>query len=146
MIFEGRIIISVVMLAMFAGMVLYAFTFPPDARFLPWVIGIPGLVFCIGQLVIELRSAAPPPRPAEERRRELKMFAWFVAIIVGILLFGFVHAGPVLIAAYLYLDWNERPLTIVIAALVAFGIFYGVFEWALELRLFDGFLGRWLPG
>jgi hypothetical protein len=74
------------------------------------------------------------------------MFAWFVAIIVGILLFGFVYAGPVLIAAYLYFDWDERPVTIVIAALVAFAIFYGVFEWALELRLFDGFLGRWLPG
>lgn len=146
MIFEGRIIVSVVMLAIFAGMVLYAFTFPPDARFLPWVIGIPGLLFCIGQLAMELRAQAPEPRPREERRREVTMFAWFVAMIAGILLFGFVYAGPVLIAAYLYFDWDERPLTIVISALVAFAIFYGVFEWALELRLFGGFLGTWLPG
>jgi hypothetical protein len=146
MIFEGRIIVSVVMLAIFAGMVLYAFTFPPDARFLPWVIGIPGLLFCIAQLAIELRSRPPEPRPAREGRRELKMFAWFVAMIAGILLFGFVYAGPALIAAYLYFDWNERPLTVVISALVAFAILYGVFEQALELRLFGGFLGRWLPG
>jgi small-conductance mechanosensitive channel len=141
MIFEGRIIISVVMLALFAGMVLYAFSFPPDARFLPWVIGIPGLLFCIGQLALELRSGKSEARPSEERRRELKMFAWLIAFIVGILLFGFVYAGPVLVAAYLYLDWNERPLTVLISALVAFAIFYGVFEWALELRLFGGFLG-----
>jgi hypothetical protein len=121
-------------------------TFPPDARFLPWVIGIPGLIFCIAQLAIELRSGKSEAREPAERRREWAMFAWLVAFIAGILLFGFVYAGPVLVAAYLYFDWNERPLTCLLAALVAFGILYGVFEWALELRLFDGFLGRWLPG
>lgn len=142
MIFEGRIVISVVMLAIFASMVFYALTFPPDARFLPWVIGIPGLLFCIAQLVIELRREPPEPRAPAERRREFKMFAWFVAIIVGILLFGFVYAGPVLIAAYLYFDWNERPLTVLVSALVAFGIFYGIFERALELYLFEGFIPR----
>jgi hypothetical protein len=141
MIFEGRILVSVIMLALFAGMVLYAATFPADARFLPWVIGIPGLLFCIGQLVLELRRGKSEARAPEERRRELKMFAWLIAFIVGILLFGFVYAGPVLVAAYLYFDWNERPLTVLISALVAFAIFYGVFEWALELRLFGGLLG-----
>ena len=141
MIFEGRILVSVIMLALFAGMVLYAATFPADARFLPWVIGMPGLLFCIGQLVLELRNGKSEARPPEERRRELKMFAWLIAFIVGILLFGFVYAGPVLVAAYLYFDWNERPLTVLISAVVAFAIFYGVFEWALELRLFGGFLG-----
>ena len=146
MIFEGRIVVSLIMLALFAGMVGYAFTFPADARFLPWVIGIPGLLFCIGQLIIELRDRTTEERDPTERRRELKMFAWFVAFIVAILLFGFVYAGPVLVAAYLYFDWDERPLNCLLAALVAFAIFYGVFEWALELRLYDGFLGRWLPG
>jgi hypothetical protein len=146
MIFEGRIVVSVIMLALFAGMVFYAATFPADARFLPWVIGIPGLIFCIAQLVIELRSTEREERESGEIRRELKMFAWFVAFIAAILLFGFVYAGPAMIAAYLYFDWNERPLVAIASALVAFAVFYGVFEWALELRLFDGFLGRWLPG
>ena len=146
MIFEGRILISFIMLALFAGMVGYAYTFPADARFLPWVIGIPGLLFSIAQFIIELRNPATERREPEERRRELKMFAWFVAFIVAILLFGFIYAGPVLVAAYLYFDWNERPLVVIVSALVAFAIFFGVFEWALELRLFDGFLGRWLPG
>jgi hypothetical protein len=146
MIFEGRIVVSAVMLAIFAAMVGYAATFPADARFLPWVIGIPGLVFSIAQFVIELRSGESEARSPEERRRELKMFAWLVAFIVAILLFGFVYAGPALVAAYLYFDWRESPLTVLASALVAFAIFYGVFERALELRLFDGFLGPWLPG
>jgi hypothetical protein len=141
MIFEGRIVISVIMLALFAGMVGYAITFPADARFLPWVIGIPGLLFCIGQLIIEVRSGKSEARPWEERRRELVMFAWLAAFVIGILLFGFVYAGPVLVAAYLYFDWNEKPLVVIISAVVAFLIFYVIFEWALELRLFAGLLG-----
>jgi putative Ca2+/H+ antiporter (TMEM165/GDT1 family) len=145
MIFEGRIAVSLIMLALFAGMVGYAFTFPADARFLPWVIGIPGLLFCIGQLIIELRNRTPEERDPGERRRELKMFAWFVAFIVAILLFGFVYAGPVLVAAYLYFDWHERPIVVVTSAIVAFAVLFGIFEWALELRLFGGFLDRMLP-
>jgi putative Ca2+/H+ antiporter (TMEM165/GDT1 family) len=145
MIFEGRIVVSLIMLALFAGMVGYAFTFPADARFLPWVIGIPGLLFCIGQLIIELRDRTTEERDPTERRRELKMFAWFVAFIVAILLFGFVYAGPVLVAAYLYFDWHERPIVVVTSAIVAFAVLFGIFEWALELRLFGGFLDRMLP-
>ena len=146
MIFEGRVVVSFIMLALFAGMVFYAWTFPADARFLPWVIGIPGLLFSLAQFIVELRTREAEKRSPDERRREVKMFAWFLAFIVGILLFGFVYAGPALIAAYLYFDWNERPMVVAISALIAFGIFYGVFEWALELRLFDGFLAPWLPG
>ena len=145
MIFEGRIVVSLIMLALFAGMVGYAFTFPDDARFLPWVIGIPGLLFCIAQLIIELRDRTSEEREPGERRRELKMFAWFVAFIVAILLFGFVFAGPVLVAAYLYFDWHERPVVVVGSAVVAFAVLFGVFEWALELRLYGGFLDRMLP-
>ena len=145
MIFEGRIVVSLIMLALFAGMVGYAATFPADARFLPWVIGIPGLLFSIGQLVIELRDRTTEEREPTERRRELKMFAWFVAFIGAILLFGFVYAGPVLVAAYLYFDWHERPLVVVLSAIVAFAVLFGIFEWALELRLFGGLLDRMLP-
>jgi hypothetical protein len=144
MISEGRIVVSAIMLALFAGMVGYAATFPADARFLPWVIGIPGLLFAIAQFAIELRSRAPEERDPAELRLEIRMFAWLVGFVAGILVFGFVVAGPALVAAYLYFDWNERPLTVLLSALVTFAIFYGIFEWALELRLFDGFLWRWL--
>jgi hypothetical protein len=33
---------------------------------------------------------------------------------------------------------------VLVSAAVTFGIFYGIFEWALELRLFDGFVWRWI--
>jgi hypothetical protein len=145
MIFEGRILISVIMLAILAGMVGYAATFPAEARFLPWVIGVPGVLLCAAQLVNELRSrpGKPVAEPAE-RRRELMMFGWVAIFIAGILLFGFIIASPVLVAAYLHLDWRERPLAIALSAGLCWATLYLVFERALGMDLFDGLVFAWL--
>lgn len=150
MIFEGRIAISAIMLAIFAGMVGYAATFPPEARTLPWIIGIPGLALSAAQFVIELRTPSDrttepdgEPRPW---RREWVMFGWVAAFIFGVLLFGFILAGPVLVAAYLRLDWNERWTVVLGSALVCFAILYGVFERALGMDVFAGLVTEWLAG
>ena len=146
MIFEGRIAISAIMLAIFAGMVGYAVTFPPEARTLPWVIGIPGLVLCIAQLVTEIRNRPEKKIDPAETRRELVMFGWVAAFIIGVLLFGFILAGPVLLAAYLWFDWREPPRVIAISAAICFAILYGVFERALGMDLFAGLVTGWLLG
>jgi hypothetical protein len=96
--------------------------------------------------VLEWTSGTPEERDPAERRREIRTFAWFVAFILGILLFGFTYAGPVLVAAYLYFDWNERPVTVLGAAAVLYLVLFGIFEWALELHLFEGFVRNWLAG
>jgi putative Ca2+/H+ antiporter (TMEM165/GDT1 family) len=146
MIFEGRIAISAVMLAIFAGMVGYAATFPAEARMLPWVIGIPGLVLCVAQLVTEIRNRPEKQIDPAETRRELMMFGWIAAFILGVLLFGFILAGPVLVAAYLWFDWREQPQVIAISAAICFAILYGVFERALGMDLFPGLVTGWLFG
>jgi hypothetical protein len=146
MIFEGRIAISVIMLAIFAGMVGYAFTFPAEARFLPWVIGIPGLVLCAAQLIIELRTRPEKSHDPAKTRRELVMFGWVAGFIAGVLLFGFIIAGPLMLAAYLWFDWKEPPRVIVISAVLCFAILYGVFEKALGMDLFPGLVTAWILG
>lgn len=140
--FEGRIVISVVMLAIFAGMVGHAATFPADARLLPWVIGIPGTVLCLIQFVNELRArdTAPAVEDPAERRREWVTFGWFVGFIVSILLFGFIVGGPLAMALYLWIDWKEKPLSIALSVAIAVAILYGVFEYGLNMQLFPGLL------
>src|SRR5882672_1445845 len=125
---EGRILISGLMVAVFAIAVGLSFTFAPEARLLPLVIGIPGLVLSVVQLVKEWREHGVPVVTSEEHVREFRMFAWFIAFVGGLVLFGFPYAGPLLVAAYLYFSGGEKWYVALIAALMAWSILYGVFE------------------
>lgn len=49
-------VMTVVMLAIFVVMVGLATQFPPQARFMPLVLGIPGIALCLLQLFLDLRS------------------------------------------------------------------------------------------
>jgi hypothetical protein len=143
---EGRILVSGIMVAVFAIAVALAFTYSPDARFLPLVIGIPGLALSLAQFAKEWRERPEAAVTPEERRREGRMFLWFILFVGGLILFGFLYAGPVLVAAYLYFSGRERWYVALGAAVFAWAILYGVFEYFLGLPLFDGLVLQWLFG
>jgi len=146
MILNGRILTTLVMLTVFAGMSLLALGYPAKARFLPLLVGIPGTIMCLAQLVLDIRQALGevgprPPLDAEaltRRARELKMFAWLAAFFAGILAFGFLFAAPVLVAAYLRFAERERWLAAVVGGLGTWIVIYVVFGRLLELYVFDG--------
>lgn len=141
---EGRTITAGIMFAIFAVMVGLSLTYEPDARFLPLVIGVPGLVLAALQLAVELRAAPEGKFTASDRRAELAMFGWFVLFCAGIVIFGFPYAGPVLVAAYLYLSWNEKWYVCLGAGVFAWAVLYGVFEQILGLPLFEGLAYQWI--
>lgn len=143
---EGRILVSGIMVVVFATAVLLSFTYAPDARFLPLVIGIPGLLLSAAQLIKELREHPEIVIVPEERRREARMFAWFVTFVGGLVLFGFLYAGPALVAAYLFFSGRERWYVALGAAFVTWAILYGIFERFLGLPLFDGLISQWIFG
>jgi len=143
---EGRIFVSGIMVVVFATAVLLSFGYAPEARFLPLVIGIPGLLLSVAQLIKELRDRPDVVIIPEERRREAKMFAWFITFVGGLVLFGFLYAGPALVAAYLYFSGRDRWYTALGAALFALAILYGVFERFLGLPLFEGLVWQWIFG
>jgi len=143
---EGRLLISGIMLVVFATAVGLAFTYAPDARFLPLVIGIPGLLLSVIQFIKELRDRPEPVVTGEEHKREGRMFAWFILFVGGLVLFGFLYAGPALVAAFLYFSGREKWYVALAAACFAWAVLYGVFEWFLGLPLFDGLLFQWIFG
>jgi Tripartite tricarboxylate transporter TctB family len=143
---EGRIVTSFIMVAVFAIAVGLSFTYDPDARFLPLVIGIPGLALSLVQFVKELREPAEPAVTSGEHRREKWMFAWFIIFVGGLVLFGFMYAGPLLVAAYLYFSGKEKWYVALGAAVFAWAILYGVFEQFLGLPLFEGLVVQWIFG
>jgi hypothetical protein len=143
---EGRLLISALMVGVFAIAVGLSFTYAPEARLLPLVIGIPGLLLSIIQLIKEMRERGVPVVTSEEHVREFRMFAWFIFFVGGLVLFGFPYAGPLLVAAYLYFSGGEKWYVALIAAILAWSILYGVFERFLGLPLFEGLAYRWLFG
>jgi len=143
---EGRILVSGIMVVIFGTAVILSFGYAPDARFLPLVIGIPGVLLSIAQLVKELREHPHIKIVPEEHRREAVMFAWFIGFVAGLVLFGFLYAGPALVAAYLFFSGRERWYVALGAAAVTWAILYGVFERFLGLPLFDGLIIDWLFG
>lgn len=143
---EGRILVSGIMVVIFATAVLLSFTYAPDARFLPLVVGIPGLLLSVAQLVKEMREHPGIKIFPAEHRREVKMFVWFIGFVAGLVLFGFLYAGPALVAAYLLSAGRERWYMALGAAFLTWAILFGVFERFLGLPLFDGLVSQWIFG
>jgi hypothetical protein len=49
-------VMTLVMLAVFLVLVGIASRYPPEARFMPWVVGIPPILLCLLQLVLDARE------------------------------------------------------------------------------------------
>ena len=143
---EGRILISGIMVLIFGAAVGFALTYDPDARTLPLMIGIPGFILTLVQFVREVREQHPDKINPADLPRELRMFGWFVIFVGGLVLFGFMYAGPVLVATYLYFAGKEKWYVCLIAGIVVWGILYGVFEWFLGLPLWEGLVFQWIYG
>jgi hypothetical protein len=154
MILNGRIITTLVILTVFAGMSLMAIGYPPKARYLPLLVSIPGTLMCLIQLMLDIRQvrqeqtggAAAAARDPSETGREARMFLWLGLFFAGILLFGFLYSAPVIVAAYLRFNEKESWVTSLIAGVSAWLILYVVFARVLELFLFEGLLPPLISG
>jgi hypothetical protein len=143
------------MLAVLSTMVLMSLSFPVNARFMPLVVGIPGIALCLLQLVLDLRAArrvrtAAPSVPQEgdgdefgrhTLRMEVVSWLYFLLFIGGVLLFGFLIAAPVLVAMYLRREAGVRWPRALIAAGIMAAMLHLLFQQALGFRLFEGFVG-----
>jgi len=134
------------MALIFLTMTVLAFGFPPGARLMPLLAGIPGSALALVSLVRELRHAAhaaAPDATAAERAERL-MLAWSFAFFAGILAAGFLVAVPVLVVAYLRLGAGERWMTALIGAAASWLVLYGLFELAFGIPLFAGLVADWV--
>jgi hypothetical protein len=77
---------TVVMLSIFVAMVGIASQYPADARFMPFIVGVPAIALCLLQLGLDfrgsLRSKALAPAAHEEKTvgREWARTSWRFAL------------------------------------------------------------------
>jgi len=145
----GQVLTAVVMLAIFVTMSLMALGFPEKARLLPLMIGIPGSVLALVQVLRELRTAIDKVVESDEeqrqaRRNERHMFIWMLLFFFGFLGFGFVYAAPLLVFGFLRIGMKESLMIGLISAVAPWAVLYGLFEQAFEIPLFDGLLIEWI--
>ena len=55
--------LTLIMLVIFTTMVLISLGYPAGARFMPLVVGIPGILLCLGQLVMDWFASHRPGSP-----------------------------------------------------------------------------------
>jgi hypothetical protein len=74
---------TLVMLLIFTVMVGVASTYPAEARFMPFTVGIPAIALCLLQLALDLYRRRAPAGAADDDRDTLKQAEDRVARIAG---------------------------------------------------------------
>lgn len=141
---NGRVGTALMMFLVFATMTLLALGFPEKARLMPLLVGIPGTLLALFQLVVELRVPGAPDKDEGLGPAERRMLGWTLLFFTGLLAFGFVHAGPVLVFAFLLLGRGESLRIALISSIGMWAVLYGFFVKALGMPLFPGLVAEWL--
>jgi hypothetical protein len=149
-ILNGRVATALVMLLIFLSMSLLALGFTEKARLMPLLIGIPGTVLGIIELFNEMRAsvkaAASGDTSNDVSEAERAMFGWVIAFFFGILCFGFIYAGPLLVFSFMLAGKKESLKVGLISAAGTFVVVYGFFQNVMEIPLFEGLVIEWLLG
>ena len=119
--------------------VAQAFRFGAEARVMPLLVGIPGILFCVFQLANDLKSTKTETL-AFFSAGELPIIWWLIATTVAIVLFGFSFGGPPMVAAYLILIAKEKYITVFLSSIFCFLLTYVFFDHIMHAGLFKGLL------
>ncbi|NNE37274.1 MAG: tripartite tricarboxylate transporter TctB family protein [Gammaproteobacteria bacterium] len=152
---NGRIITAFIMLLVFSTMTIMAFDFPAKARLMPLMFGIPGTIFGLIQLLMEIKhvmAEVPDESPeavekaSQEKKDEIQMFLWVFLYFIFILGFGFIYASPFLVFGFLFIAKKESLKIAIIGSVCTIIVIYGVFQNWFEIPLFQGLVVEWLTG
>lgn len=156
--------LTAVMLLIFGTMVAIATQYPADSRFMPFVVGIPGIALCLLQLGLDaaraydgrfmsyFRIAPKAGKPAETleaelpefgphtTKSELRMWSYVVGFIAAVLGFGFYVSIPVMLVTFLRREAKASWRSALLLAIGATAVLYLMFGVVLHIRLHPGFV------
>ena len=171
---------TITMLVIFVVMVGIASTYPAGARFMPFVVGIPAIILCLLQLVLDMRAARETPEAKDRRNefeiaqermsrmtgrnmnfeaahmapeftvsenptgiresREWLIWGYLVALVAGILFFGYTVSIPVFILIFLRWEAKCSWLKAALYAGIGSSILLLTFIYVLKFQLHQGFI------
>lgn len=143
-----------IMLASGYGVVT-AWSWPWKAALFPLVIGIPVFCMAAAEALWTLFGSKPSEGHAsdfqlsrhlperETLRRTAIAVGWMLGFFAAIVLLGFPIALPLFVFLYLRLQGRESWTLSIVFTLVAWAIFYGLFDMLLHLPFPAGWLLSW---
>lgn len=140
---KGSLLFSLLMLAIFCGMLFMSMGYSEKARFVPLVVGIPGLFLSAVQVAIEIRDHFKV-RLTESKsvaRKELVIICWIMFQLGLILIFGFWVAIPVFLLLFLRVHGKESWILTITIAACGWGIIFLIFNVLAKVPLYGGVLG-----
>lgn len=152
---KASLILSLGIMICSGAAVIIAMAWPWKAALFPIVIGIP--VFCLAaaeMLCLLFGSAARGtamdfqlsthlPQPVV-LRRTLQVAGWMLGFLAAIVLVSFPIAVPLFVFLYLKLQGREGWVLSLVFTVVAWAVFYALFDRLLHLPFPAGWLQGWL--
>ena len=146
MIFDTRKLISLVMIALFAGAIYFSQGLPSSAAFMPMLVSVPGLILCLFQFALDFKNTPKaaaktvPEAKDATQKSEFTMIVWLVVFSATILLFGFLVGGPILVIIFVRFASGDSWRNAAFAGLGTYAVLFSIFTWLLELQLYQGYI------
>jgi tripartite-type tricarboxylate transporter receptor subunit TctC len=133
--------LSATFLVIFASAAIVAgVDYPTEAAEMPLVVCGFGALLSLFQLIVELRASRTAAEDKIDLGKDLPIYLWVWAFIVGVVVFGFVVAAPIVLFAYLYFRSRESWWLSLLLSSSIVGFLYCVFQVGMGVQLFEGVL------
>jgi tripartite-type tricarboxylate transporter receptor subunit TctC len=137
----STVALSLTFLVVFASAgAVAAVDYPAAAAEMPVVVCGFGALLGLLQLIVELRASRTAGEDAIDLGKDIPIYLWVWAFVIGVVAFGFVVAAPVVLFAYLFFRSRESWWLSLLLSLSVVGFLYGVFQVGMGVPLFEGLL------
>ena len=137
----STVALSLTFLVVFASAaIVAALDYPRAAAEMPLVVCGFGALLSLLQLIVELRASRAGGEDAVDLGKDIPIYLWVWAFVVGVVAFGFVVAAPVVLFVYLFFRSRESWWLSLLLSLTVVAFLYGVFQVGMGVPLFEGLL------
>lgn len=152
----GKAVMSFCIMLVGGGVVITALKWPFKTALFPMVVGIPLFILAVIDLCLNLFEKSDEkdvaidyrlskgPNEKLEIQRTLSIFAWIIGLFLLVLLIGFPFAVPLFVFLFLKLYGKEGWTVSIVSTVIAWGVFYALFVWLLNVPFADGWIQKGL--
>jgi hypothetical protein len=139
---RGSLIFAVILLFIAVGLAIATMAYPLRSKLFPLIALGTASILLIVQIYREFNAGKEKEPPGEKRERassskQLAIWAWLVATLIMLWIFGFM--GTVVLLPFLYLRSHKESWLVSIILPLGCGVFfYTLFGLALSMPLYPG--------